>query len=115
MRSGAGIWTLLTTGGGIASSFGAAACCALPLMLASAGVSSAALGGLAPIVGPYRTILLAAASVLLVSTAVMLAVQFRRASACPVDADCASPARRYLTLAGLLLGTALLAAAFVYD
>src|SRR3546814_13289853 len=43
---------------GIAAAFGVAACCALPILLASAGIGAAWLSGVAVVSAPYRTPLL---------------------------------------------------------
>lgn len=104
----------MATGGGLFASFGAAACCALPLALVSAGVGTAWLGGISPIVAPYRQPLLVVATVLLLFGAVQVVNQFRRARACPSDAACGSPAYRYSMLAGLSIGITLLIGAFLY-
>lgn len=108
------LWAMLTTGGGVLASFGAAVCCALPLALASAGLGSAWLAGISPVVAPYRIPLLVVASALLLLGAVRLALQFRQASTCPTDSSFGSPVIRYSTLGALLLGVALLAGAFLY-
>lgn len=107
-------WNGLATGGGIFAAFGAAACCALPLGLASAGLGSAWLGSVTPVVAPYRTPLLILASVLLLAAALRLVWQFRKARACPTDAACGSPTYRVLTAAGIAIGAALLTGAFLY-
>jgi hypothetical protein len=52
---------------GVAAAFGAASCCALPMLLGSLGLGSAWLASLAFLAGPYRAVLLAAAIVCLVS------------------------------------------------
>lgn len=114
MRGVAKWWSGAATGGGVLASFGAAACCALPLGLASAGLGTAWLGSISPIVAPYRTPLLIIAALLLLAGAARLAWQFRRASACPTDANCGSPATRVLTASGLVLGAALLVGALMY-
>ena len=107
-------WNGLATGGGIAAALGAAACCALPLALASAGVGSAWLGSLSPVVAPYRTPFLIIASVLLVAATARLLWQFRRARTCPADGACGSPAYRALTTIGIVIGATLLTGAFLY-
>ncbi|WP_086616642.1 mercuric transporter MerT family protein [Erythrobacter tepidarius] len=104
----------LATCGGVLASFGAATCCALPLMLASAGLGTAWLGSIAPIFAPYRAPLLVIAAVLLLVGAGRLVWQFRLARTCPSDASCGSPIFRALTTIGLLLGTALFAGAIIY-
>jgi mercuric ion transport protein len=56
---------LMLAGGGLASAFGAASCCALPLLLGSLGLSSAWLVALAWLAAPHRIALLIAAVVCL--------------------------------------------------
>lgn len=114
MRSFSTWWNGLTTSGGVFAAFGAAACCALPLALASAGVGSAWLVGISPVVAPYRTPLLILASVLLLAAALRLLWQVRLARTCPADKACGSPAYRALTVIGIVIGAALLTGAFLY-
>jgi len=114
MRSLGIWWNGLATGGGIAAAFGAAACCALPLVLASVGVGSAWLGSIAPVIGPYRTPLLVLASALLVAATLRLLWQFRQARTCPTDTACGSSTYRVLTAIGIVIGLVLLAGAFLY-
>src|SRR5215472_17634847 len=52
---------LLLALGGVAAAFGAASCCALPLLLGSVGLGSAWLVAVAWIAAPHRVALLAAA------------------------------------------------------
>jgi mercuric ion transport protein len=87
----------------------------LPLALASAGLGTAWLGSISPVVAPFRTPLLIVAAALLLIEAAGLVSQFRRARTCPTDTACGSPTYRVLTAAGLLIGTTLLAGAVVYD
>jgi mercuric ion transport protein len=47
----------LLVAGGLVSAFGAASCCAIPLLLGSLGLASAWLGSLALLAGPYRPVL----------------------------------------------------------
>lgn len=114
MRGIQGWWGGLVSGGGVLASFGAAACCALPLGLASAGLGTAWLGSISPVVAPFRTPLLVIAAALLLAGAARLVWQSRLALACPTDAACGSPTFRAMTAAGLILGTALLAGAIFY-
>lgn len=114
MRSTQGWWGGLVTGGGILASFGAAACCALPLGLASVGLGTAWLGSVSPVVAPFRTPLLVIAAALLLTGTARLAWQSRLVHACPTDAVCSSPTFRAITAAGLMIGTALLAGAVFY-
>src|SRR5690349_2738419 len=55
----------LLAAGGLAAAFGAASCCALPMLLGSLGLAGAWLGSLALLAGPYRLVLLASAVVCL--------------------------------------------------
>lgn len=114
MRGDQNWWNGLITGGGIVASVGAAACCALPLALASLGLGTAWLGSISPAVAPFRTPLLLIAAVLLSAGTARLIWQFRRVQVCPTDASCGKPAYRLLTAAGLVIGTTLLAGAVVY-
>jgi mercuric ion transport protein len=100
--------TLLTFGG-LAAAFGAASCCALPLLFASLGLGTAWLGGIALLAAPHRGVLLAAAAVCLAGGAVLLWRQRAAAAACTPGTACARPAVRSMTVAGLLLGSVLLA------
>ena len=54
---------LMLAAGGLAAAFGAASCCALPLLLGSLGLSSAWLVAVAWLAVPHRIALLIAASV----------------------------------------------------
>lgn len=109
-----GIGTTTFTLAGIAAAFGAASCCALPILLASAGFGAAWLGGIGLAAAPYRTpLLLVAAVSLLIGTALLLRQQ-RLAVLCGPDGVCTPRWMRVLTLVGLLLGTALLWAGYRY-
>src|SRR3546814_11270105 len=48
----------LLTLGGITAAFGAASCCALPILLTTVGLSAAWLGGIATVTAPFRDLLL---------------------------------------------------------
>ena len=99
--------TLLTFGG-LAAAFGAASCCALPLLFASLGLGTAWLGGIALLAAPHRNVLLAAAAVCLAGGAVLLWRQRVAAAACTPGTACTRPAVLGVTAAGLLLGSVLL-------
>ncbi|MFB9971952.1 mercuric transporter MerT family protein [Pseudoroseomonas cervicalis] len=108
----AGAMVLTTTG--IAAAFGAASCCALPMLLGSLGLGSAWLFGLAVLLGPYRTILLAAAAACLAGGAVLLWRQ-RAAVACEPGSACSpNPALRLVVPAGLAVGIILLVLGYAY-
>jgi mercuric ion transport protein len=72
---------LLLALGGLAAAFGAASCCALPMLLAGAGLGSAWLIGVAVIAAPYRIAPLAAAAVCLVAGGAVFAWH-RRTGVC---------------------------------
>lgn len=99
---------------GLAASFGVASCCALPILLASAGVSAAWLGGVAVVAAPYRTPLLLIGAACLIVGAVLLVRQQRSAAHCGRTGVRSPRLMRILTLAGLLLGAALLWAGYRY-
>lgn len=108
--AGAGLLTI----GGLGAAFGLAACCALPLLLASLGLSSAWLGGVASIAAPYRTLLLAVGALALAGGAVLLWRQQRHAATCGPERACTPPAVRVATLVGLIVGAILLVAGYLY-
>src|SRR3546814_12179889 len=70
-----GIGTATFTLAGIAAAFGLAACCALPFLLASAGLGAAWLAGVAVVAPPYRTPLLTIGALSLLAGAVLLTRQ----------------------------------------
>lgn len=101
----------VAAGGGLATAFGAAACCALPVLLGSVGLGSAWLAGLAVLAAPYQPLLLAIAAVGL-GTAGILAVQAHRMRAAtgPSGAACRSGRLlRLFTVSAVVLGAVLLA------
>lgn len=91
----------------VAASFGVASCCGLPFLLATLGVSSAWLGGIALLAAPYRPLLLWAAALCLAAAAALF---WRRRS----GAVCSTPAVRGLTAVGLVAGLALLTIGYLY-
>ncbi len=104
--------TLLTVGGTL-TAFGVASCCGLPFMLATIGISSAWLTGIALLAAPHRSLLLWAGAISLASGAVLL---WRRQTAVctTTDAICSSPAVRGLTIAALIAGLVLLTIGYLY-
>jgi len=78
--SGTGATLFAATG--FAAAFGAASCCALPVLLGSLGLGSAWLVSLAFLAGPYRPVLLAAAIVCLVSGRVAAQASPKRLPLC---------------------------------
>ena len=104
--------TVLTLGG-VAAAFGVASCCGLPFLLATIGVSSAWLVGIATLAAPHRPLLLALGAIGLVAGGVLL-WRRRSAAACATDAVCSKPAVRGMTLAALVAGCALLTIGYLY-
>ena len=94
--------------GGIASGFLAATCCALPMLLASAGLGSAWLVGIAVPAAPYRLWFVAFGAISLVAGGVLLARQQMRAARCGADGLCVPATLRVVTFVGLLFGAVLL-------
>jgi mercuric ion transport protein len=104
----------LLAAGGLAAAFGAASCCALPLLLGSLGLGSAWLGGLALLAAPYRPELLVAAVLCLATGAGLYMLQRRTVAACAADGPCRRPwATAWLT--GVLsLGIVLAVLGFIF-
>lgn len=109
-----GLGTASLTLGGIAASFGVAACCGLPMTLASVGIGSAWLAGIAMAALPYRLPLLVIGALCLLGGATLLVRQQVAASRCAPGTVCTSLSTRLLTLVGLLIGAALLWLGYVY-
>jgi mercuric ion transport protein len=95
------------------AAFGVASYCGLPFLLATVGMGSAWLGGLALIAAPHRTFLLAAATICLVAAAILLWRQ-RSVAACARGTFSSRPAVRGVTLIGLLVGLVLLYLGYAY-
>src|SRR3546814_12329694 len=98
----AGAFTLA----GIAAAFGVASCCALPFLLASAGIGAAWLGGIAMVAMPYRTPLLPIGAACLVLGAFPLFPQPRPAERRVPAGASPPPWWRIPTLAGPPLAAA---------
>lgn len=106
--------TALLTVAGLAAAFGLAACCALPLLLISLGISTAWLAGIASFAVPNRALFLGVAALTLGGGAVLLWRQQRHAATCGPNGVCTPPAVRMLTLLGLIVGVVLLSAGYLY-
>ena len=103
----------LLVAGGLVSAFGAASCCALPVLLGSFGLASAWLGSLALLAGPHRPALLAAAVICLVAGGGVLL--WRRAvTTCAPGAVCGRPMPSALIAGALSLGAILTVLGFVF-
>ncbi|BBD02198.1 mercuric transporter MerT family protein [Sphingobium sp. YG1] len=105
---------LLLAFGAMASAFGVASCCALPILLTTVGVSVGWLGGIAVAAAPYRTLLLGLSALSLVGGAIMLWRQQRVAMTCGPDGACTPPALRAVVFVGLTVGAILLWLGYSY-
>jgi len=105
---------LMLAVGGLAAAFGAASCCALPLLLGALGLGSAWLVAIAWVTAPHRAALLAIAVACLVSGAGVLLWRRRRMAACTPDATCRRPAFTALATVVLALGAALAALGYIF-
>lgn len=108
--SGVGGTSLLTLGG-IAAAFGVAACCALPVLLTTAGLGAAWLGNIAVLTEPHRELLLGISVVSLLAASVSLA---RKQYQAMTGGVCTPPALRGLLLLGIAAGAALLYLGYAY-
>jgi len=108
---GAGATLLAATG--FAAAFGASSCCALPLFLTAVGLGGAWLVSLAVVAAPYRTALLAVASICLVGGA-LLVWRRRVAASCGPGAACGRSALTRALILILSLTTILTALGFMF-
>ncbi len=99
--------------GGLAAAFGAASCCALPILLGSFGVSSAWLFGIAVLSAPHRLALVGSAVLCLAGAEIMLALRWR-AIACAPGSVCGRRAVAPLVVALVIIGSALAVAGYLY-
>ena len=83
---------LLLAIGGLAAAFGAASCCAIPVLLGSVGLGSAWLAGVAILAAPHRIGLIITAAVLCLVGAGAGLAWYRRALTCAPDAACGNSA-----------------------
>ena len=97
---------MLLAAGGLAAAFGAASCCALPLLLGSLGLGTAWLATVAWFAAPHRLALLAIAIICLGSVGAVLLWR-RRLAACEPGAACGSPVVTALLTSVLSLGAVL--------
>lgn len=105
---------VMLTIGGVATAFGVAACCALPILFATAGIGTAWLTGIATISAPYRSaLMIVSLTSLLASTALLWRIQ-QNARRCGYDAVCTPTWLRLGLLAGVLIGAGLLVAGYLY-
>lgn len=104
---------LLLAAGGLAAAFGAASCCALPLLLGSIGLSGAWLVAVAWFAAPHRLALLIVAVVGLAGGGGLFLWR-RRATACAPGAACGRPIVTALVSCALSLGAVLVVLGLVY-
>jgi mercuric ion transport protein len=97
----------------LAAAFGAASCCALPMLLGSLGISSAWLFAVAVLAAPHRLALISAAVLCLVGAGIMLALR-RRVIACASGSVCGHRAVTPLVVSLTIIGTALAVAGYLY-
>jgi mercuric ion transport protein len=103
----------LLAAGGLAAAFGAASCCALPILLSSVGLGSAWLVAVAWLAAPHRIALLTTAVVCLVGAGVVFVWRRRPAVCTPGTIRGRLPVT--LLLMGVLsLGAVLAALGFMY-
>ena len=113
-RPARGTGAVLLTLGGLAAALGVAACCALPFLLATAGLGTAWLYWIAVLAAPHRSFLLGAAAICLAGGAVLLWQQRSSAAICSPGGVCSHPAIRGVTLVCLLAGLVLLYLGYTY-
>src|SRR6516162_5351415 len=105
---------LLLAAGGLAAAFGAASCCALPLLLGSLGLGSAWLVTVAWFAAPHRLALLAVAIICLASASGVLLWRRRRVAVCAPGAAGGSPVITAFMTGVLSLGAVLVVLGFVF-
>jgi mercuric ion transport protein len=105
---------LLLAAGGLAAAFGAASCCALPLLLGSLGLGSAWLVTVAWFAAPHRVALLAVAIICLASGGGVFLWRRRRAAACAPGTACGSPVITASVTCVLSLGAVLVVLGFMF-
>lgn len=104
----------LATVSGAVAAFAVASCCALPVILATAGIGTAWLGAIAALSAPHRNTLFLVSLVALLASALLLWRIQRRAQGCPQSGGCAPQWVRLSLLGGLLAGAALLWAGYAH-
>ncbi|HEV2335308.1 MAG TPA: mercuric reductase [Stellaceae bacterium] len=104
---------LLLAAGGLAAAFGAASCCALPLLLGSVGLGGAWLLAVAWLAAPHRLALSIAAVVCLVGGGGLF-LRRRWVAACAPNGACGRPVVTALVSSFLSLGGVLVVLGFLY-
>jgi mercuric ion transport protein len=98
---------------GLLASFGVAACCALPFLLAMMGVGAAWLGGIALLAAPHRLALMALSAACIAGGATLL-WRRRARHACEQGSTCVRPAVHIVTVTGLVLACVFLYLGYLY-
>jgi mercuric ion transport protein len=104
---------LILAAGGLAAAFGAASCCALPLLLGSLGVGSAWLVAVAWVAAPHRLALLLAAVICLISAGGVFVLR-SLVSACTPGMSCGRLATTALLVCMISLGAVLAVLGYLY-
>jgi len=105
---------LLLALGGVAAAFGAASCCALPLLLSSLGLGSAWLIAIAWVAAPHRAALLATAVACLIGGGAVLAWHRYAVAACAPGSVGGNRMIAPVVVVFLTLGVALGIAGYLY-
>lgn len=105
---------LLLAAGGLVAAFGAASCCALPLLFGSIGLGTTWLVAVAWFAAPHRPALLVAAVVCLVGAGGLFVWRRRVAACTPGIAACGRPATTALLVSVLSLGALLAVLGYLY-
>lgn len=106
-----GVGIVVLAAGGLAAAFGAASCCALPIVLGALGAGGVGFGGLALLFGPYQSLLLTAAAVCLGAGGASI---WRRRVAQSRGAVYARPMVDRLALIGFSVAAVLVGLSLVY-
>lgn len=104
--------TRLAAAGALLGAVAASACCILPLLLFSLGITGAWLGNLTAL-APLQPLFIAVALAFL-AYGFYLTYGRRRQAACSADAGCTRPGPRRITKATLWVSVLLIASAIVY-
>lgn len=113
-RNTANLGASLFAAGGLAAAFGAASCCALPMLFGSLGLGSLWLGGIALMAAPYHGELVAIAALCLAAGGAALFWSRRAGPSCAPGAACARQGLTAVLLGVLSLGAVLAVLGVLY-
>ena len=105
---------MLMAAGGLAAAFGAASCCALPVLLGSVGLGGAWLAAVGWVAAPHRIAFLAVGAACLAGAGGLLMWRRRAAAACSIGLGCGPSVTTALTTGILSIGALLLVLGFAY-